>query len=682
MQKCRVVNSTLGSRAVVPTPRVRFQVQRRNLQDVTITRTGKPILKVQGHTATVFGATGFLGRYIVNKLATQGCTVVIPYREEMTKRHLKVTGDLGRVIFMEYDLRNTQSIEESVRHSDVVYNLVGREYPTKNFSYTDVHVDGTERIADAVAKYDVDRFIHVSSYNANKNSPSEYFATKGWGEEVARSIYPETTIVRPAPMFGFEDRLLHKLASATNLFTSNHLQQRSWPVHVINVGAALERMLHDDTTAGQTYELYGPKNYSPAEIAELVDREIVKRRRHVNVPKRILKPAAHLLNKYLWWPTLSADEVEREFIDQEIDETAKTFKDLGIEPDELSNLTFHYLATGAHPTTTCPQLPSASELRRRTESSTPVILLKTKSSPHDGYDKFFRTRSYNPTFIPVLLHNFHHENLSQVKALFESGRLNPSPGRQYGGIIFTSQRAIEAFADTLKGVEQPLTEKASHLLPLYTVGPATARSLTSLRDKYLPHATIHGAETGNGENLAGFILDHYNGLFPPGNISDNDENQEEDEGFGGPGNARRKPPLLFLVGETRRDIIPKTLMGESTPEPRRIGVEEVVVYETGVVEGFEGDFETTLQQYSHGVVWVVVFSPTGCDAMVRVLRREVEKQGRGGRRVFVATIGPTTRDHLVKECGFRPEVCAAKPSPEGVGDGIGEFMRSLNRDSY
>lgn len=31
----------------------------------------------------------------------------------------------------EYDLRNTQSIEESVRHSDVVYNLVGRNYPTK-----------------------------------------------------------------------------------------------------------------------------------------------------------------------------------------------------------------------------------------------------------------------------------------------------------------------------------------------------------------------------------------------------------------------------------------------------------------------------------------------------------------------------------------------------------------------
>lgn len=114
------------------------------------------------------------------------------------------------------------------------------------------------------------------------------------------------------------------------------------------MGAALERMLHDDTTAGQTFELYGPKNYSTAEIAELVDREIVKHRRHINVPKVALKPLAYYLNKFLWWDIMSADEVEREFIDQEIDRSAKTFKDLGIEPTDLSTLTFHYLVSSCY----------------------------------------------------------------------------------------------------------------------------------------------------------------------------------------------------------------------------------------------------------------------------------------------------------------------------------------------
>ena len=32
--------------------------------------------------------------------ARSGCTVVVPFREEMNKRHLKVAGDLGRVVFL------------------------------------------------------------------------------------------------------------------------------------------------------------------------------------------------------------------------------------------------------------------------------------------------------------------------------------------------------------------------------------------------------------------------------------------------------------------------------------------------------------------------------------------------------------------------------------------------------
>lgn len=103
---------------------------------------------------------------------------------------------------------------------------------SRNFTLEDVHVEGTERIAEAVAKYDIDRFIHVSAYNADKKSPSEFMRTKARGEEVARSIFPETTIVRPAPMFGFEDRLLHRLAGVANLFTANNMQERFWPVHV------------------------------------------------------------------------------------------------------------------------------------------------------------------------------------------------------------------------------------------------------------------------------------------------------------------------------------------------------------------------------------------------------------------------------------------------------------------
>ncbi|RQM08328.1 hypothetical protein DH86_00003825 [Scytalidium sp. 3C] len=259
--------------------------------------------------------------------------------------------------------------------SDVAITRTGkpiiRVQGGRNFDFDDVHVEGAERIAEAVAKYDVDRFAK--------------------GEAVVRSIFPETTIVRPAPMFGFEDRLLHKLAGITNILTANHMQERYWPVHVTDVGQALEKMCHDDSTASQTYELYGPKNYSTAEIAELVDREIIKHRRHINIPKAILKPVAEILNKTLWWPTLSADEVEREFIDQKIDPTAKTFKDLGIEPADLSSLTFHYLQ--GYRSSSFYDLPPATEREKREEkkvlSSTALDALREFYSDRDARLKAF-----------------------------------------------------------------------------------------------------------------------------------------------------------------------------------------------------------------------------------------------------------------------------------------------------
>ncbi|KAJ9659769.1 Protein-lysine N-methyltransferase efm5 [Coniosporium apollinis] len=347
-------------------------VHRRGVQDVAITRTGKPIIRIAGgrsslggHTATVFGATGFLGRYVVNRLARQGTTVVVPFREEMAKRHLKVAGDLGRVVFIEMDLRNINSIEESVRHSDIVYNLIGRDYPTKNFDFEDVHVTGAQRIADAVAKYDVDRFVHVSSYNADPNSSSEFFRTKGRGEAVVRDIFPETTIVRPAPMYGYEDRLLNKLASITNTFTSNHMQERLRPVHVIDVAMGLEMMMTDDNTASETYELYGPQEYTMAELAQIVDKEIIKTRRHINVPKRIMQPLAQLYNRAIWWSKTSGDMIEREFIDQKVDPKAKTFKDLNIEPSQLKDLTFDYLK--GYRSAAFYDLPPQTEREKREE---------------------------------------------------------------------------------------------------------------------------------------------------------------------------------------------------------------------------------------------------------------------------------------------------------------------------
>lgn len=92
-------------------------------------------------------------------------------------------------------------------------------------------------------------------------------------------------------------------------------------------------------------------------------------------------------------------------------------------------------------------------------SCVPVIFLKAESSPADDYRLHFspspsssspspRIR-YSPTFIPVLDHVFDLTNLQYIRRLF----LTNDVYRHYSGIVFTSQRAVEAFdVEVLKPV--------------------------------------------------------------------------------------------------------------------------------------------------------------------------------------------------------------------------------------
>ncbi|EHK23250.1 uncharacterized protein TRIVIDRAFT_74215 [Trichoderma virens Gv29-8] len=296
----------------------------------------------------------------------------------------------------------------------------------------------------------------------------------------------------------------------------------------------------------------------------------------------------------------------------------------------------------------------------------PVLLLKTKSSPSDAYEDLFSAPSHNPsfepTFVPVLQHKFEEKGVDRLRNLLRQKRIGSSPDCEFGGLIFTSQRAVEAFAHVVLEDEAAKDDPEwPHLqnIPIYSVGPATTRALSAVSQQ--PPLQIFGSHTGNGDALAQFILDHY-AEWHRGN------------------HPARLPPLLFLVGEQRRDIIPRTLMDPSLPETRRIPVVEEVVYGTGEMPSFPDDFAAVLRS-THRCPerWAVVFSPTGCDSMLRglgVLDPETGKfSGRRDEGTYVATIGPTTRTHLVKNFDFEPDVCAETPTPEGILEGIVAFQK-------
>ncbi|KAB5542616.1 uroporphyrinogen-III synthase [Coniochaeta sp. 2T2.1] len=298
----------------------------------------------------------------------------------------------------------------------------------------------------------------------------------------------------------------------------------------------------------------------------------------------------------------------------------------------------------------------------------PILLLKTKSNPGDAYEEVFSAKgsenglNFDPRFLPVLEHRFKPDGLARIRELLQDRRIGSGKKSSYGGLIFTSQRAVEAFAEVVEEGKGNLGWPHLQDVPVYSVGPATTRALRAVSQS--PPLNIFGEHTGNGDSLSQFMLEHYAEWY---------EGRSE------------KPPLLFSVGEQRRDIIPKTLMSAELPNERRVPVDELVVYGTGVMESFRDNLAQTLEDTRGSETrWVVVFSPTGCDVMLTglglldengTIAMTREKHQGDGRNTFVATIGPTTRDYLRRKFEFEPDACAAEPSPEGVLNAIVQFMK-------
>ncbi|KAI0786871.1 NADH dehydrogenase [Abortiporus biennis] len=336
-----------ASHRAVRLPRI-VATQKRAIHDLLVTPTGKPIISqgtpgrssTTGQIATVFGCTGFLGRYVVAKLAKSGTQVVIPYREEDEKRHLKVTGDLGQIVSMEWDLRNEEQIAECVRHSDIVYNLVGRDYETKNFDFNSVHVAGAERIAKICAETGVSRLVHVSHLNASPDSPSQFYKTKFEGEEKVKEAFPTATIVRPGTLYGYEDRLLNNIAIWPIWWKLNHMETTIRPAHVMDVAQALANVASLSSLPG-TFNLPGPSSMTYEYLLSLVSSVTYQPpSRAPVVPKRVALLLAKLAQN-VWWPALSPDEVLRRYIDDS--DVPGDWDAFGVQPTEIEESAIVYL---------------------------------------------------------------------------------------------------------------------------------------------------------------------------------------------------------------------------------------------------------------------------------------------------------------------------------------------------
>ncbi|KAI3647809.1 hypothetical protein MP228_008030 [Amoeboaphelidium protococcarum] len=317
-----------------------------------------------GHTVTVFGCTGFLGRYLVQQLAKRGSQVVVAYRGSPEDvRHLKVTGDLGQVVPLRFDSRDDDSLVECMRHSDTVFNLVGRDYETRNFTFDGVHVDAARNIARVAREVGVARFVHVSALNSDPLSPSQFYASKGRGEEAVLKEHEGAVIVRPGQMFGWEDRLTQYLGTTVThpvkrwatggYIPMVHGGERQFnPVYVGDVAHAIYNVLNVEQPH-KVYEFHGPDRYVYREFVRLFCEYARRPYFPLNVPHKLYRSimgqiaAVNPLNRY------NQHDVDRATISDTIHDASTViggqkysvgkFQDVGLRPQNTEALLIRFV---------------------------------------------------------------------------------------------------------------------------------------------------------------------------------------------------------------------------------------------------------------------------------------------------------------------------------------------------
>lgn len=294
---------------------------------------------MKSRLVTVIGGSGFIGRYVVEKLAARGDVIRVAVRRPHEAQFLKPLGDLGQIEILATNIKNEASLKRVVKDADCVINLVGVLYESGGQTFDAVQHEGAGMAARLAAEAGVKTFVQMSALGADASSPSVYARSKAAGEAAVLEAFPTATILRPSVVFGPEDGFYNRFASlAAKLpfLPFPGLNTKFQPVYVRDVAEAIVRVsLGGKGVEGQTFSLGGPQVKTlRALLDEMMDYTGV-RRPMFNVPMGLAMMKATFLG-LLPNPPLTRDQVKLLGSDNVVPDGAKGMKELGITPTRIS----------------------------------------------------------------------------------------------------------------------------------------------------------------------------------------------------------------------------------------------------------------------------------------------------------------------------------------------------------
>lgn len=302
---------------------------------------------MEARIITIVGGTGFLGRYVVRRLARAGHVLRVVARRPDAALHLKTSGDPGQIVLVAGDITRPEMLAGKIEGSFAVVNLTGILFESGRQTFDAVHTKGPDRLAQMAKAGGVKRFIHVSALGVDKPSGARYARSKLLGESAVLQAFPDATLLRPSVMFGAEDNFFNQFACMASFSPALPLigggKTRFQPVYVDDVARAIEACLTRTEMKGHIYELGGPRIYTFREILAYVLHVTGRRARLMTLPFSAAALAG-AFGEMLPRPLLTRDQVKLLKFDNVVSPNARTFANLGIEPRAVEDIVPEYLA--------------------------------------------------------------------------------------------------------------------------------------------------------------------------------------------------------------------------------------------------------------------------------------------------------------------------------------------------
>jgi len=301
---------------------------------------------------TIYGGSGFVGRYIARRMAKEGWRVRVAVRRPNEAMHVKPYGAVGQVEPGLCNLRDDNSVAQTMRGADAVVNCVGVLNELGRNSFDAVQAEGAERIARIAAEQGVARMVHVSAIGADGDSDSAYSRSKALGEAGVLRHMPDAMILRPSVIFGTEDQFFNRFAGMTRFgpfLPVVGAETRFQPVYVDDVARAAVKGVLGQAPGG-VYELGGPDVETFRALMQRMLGVIHRKRIIIALPFFAARIMAGMLDvakfvSFQLFPNniLTRDQLKNLRRDNVVSEGAKGFADLGIAPEPMDTVLPAYL---------------------------------------------------------------------------------------------------------------------------------------------------------------------------------------------------------------------------------------------------------------------------------------------------------------------------------------------------